>query len=268
MTGIDSHVRAGAFFGRLEAIEPITGAGADIEIWHCRCTCGAVSYELSTCLQDGDKVSCGDCGPRPTWSPAEDDLLRREYSHTPNAVLAARLDRSKLAIRHRGGTLGIKKSPEFMASPAGGRIQPGNVPPNKGRKGMPMHPNSQRTQFKAGNRPHTWRPIGHERVSRDGYLQRKVTETGYTPRDYRNVHHLVWEAAGREIPPNHALCFLNADKSDLRLENLELLHRAELMRRNSRQHLPPELNDIVSQRAALTRRIRNKERQLNEKSNG
>ena len=261
-------VKVGEYYGRLRVVESLGAAGGGVELWRCECTCGQTAYELTTDLEAWDVVSCGACHFAPPWSPAEDELLRREYSDTPNRDLAIRLDRTRPAIKSRSTYLGLKKSEAFMASRASGRIQPGTVPPNKGRKGMRMHPNAVRTQFQSGHRPHTWRPIGHERVTKDGYLQRKVTDTGYTPRDYRHVHHLIWEEAGREIPDGYALCFVNGDRSDIRLENLELVHRADLMRRNTRHNLPPELREIHVLRAALHRKIRRRERELDEEPHG
>lgn len=51
----------------------------------------------------------------------------------------------------------------------------------------------------------------------------------------------------------------NGDRRDFRLENLELVSRAEWMRRNSRHNLPADLGELITLRAALTRRLRNVE---------
>ena len=63
----------------------------------------------------------------------------------------------------------------------------------------------------------------------EGYLERKVTDTGVKRIDYRLVHHLVWLAAGREIPPGHVLTFRDGDKRNFDLDNLELLTRKQLI---------------------------------------
>jgi len=261
-------IAPGQFVGRLEVLESLGDAGGGVELWQCRCTCGQTAYELTTDLEAWDVVSCGDCGFGPPWSPAEEELLRREHSDTPNRDLAIRLDRTRPAIKSRSTYLGLKKSEAFMASGASGRIQPGTVPPNKGRRGGPVHPNSRRTQFKPGQRGNKWQPLGTEKLSKEGYLLRKVSDTGYPPRDWRQVHRLVWEAAGREIPEGRVLCFVNGDRRDIRLENLELVHRADLMRRNTRHNLPPELREIHVLRAALHRKICRRERELDEEPHG
>ena len=262
---MSTRIRQGLLFGRLEAIESLGPAGGGIALWHCRCSCGADAYELSTDLRAGDVVSCGDCPPATRWTSAEDAVMREHYAHTPNSMLAVRLDRTAYAVKTRSTVLGLTKSAAYMRTAASGRIQPGSTPPNKGRKGMPVHPNAQRTQFRKGNRPHTWKPVGTEVVNADGYLVRKISDDGPRQRDnWREVHLLLWEQAGRELPPGHAVCFINGDKTDLRIENLELVSRADLMARNTRHNLPPEVNELIGLRAALVRKINRRERQLDE----
>ena len=117
------------------------------------------------------------------------------------------------------------------------------------------------TQFKLGNRPHTWKPIGSTRYSKDGYLQRKISDTGYPPRDWIGEHVLMWQAAFGPVPPGHAVCFKDGDKTHLALDNFELLSRGELMLRNTIHKLPPVLTDVIRLNGALKRRLR----QLDEK---
>jgi hypothetical protein len=112
------------------------------------------------------------------------------------------------------------------------------------------------TQFKPGARPHTWKPIGSTRVTNDGYLQRKISDTGYPPRDWVGVHILLWEEAHGPIPKGHALIFKDRNKGNLCLENFELITRAELMRRNTIHNYPPELVDVIRLGGALKRRLR------------
>jgi hypothetical protein len=124
------------------------------------------------------------------------------------------------------------------------------------------------TQFKKGNHPHTWRPVGSFRFSKEGYLQQKVTDTGYPPKDWRAVHNLIWEDAHGPIPPLHAVCFRDGDKSNIELENLELISRAELMRRNTVHNLPKELVEVIQIKAAIKHRITTITRKKQEKQHG
>ena len=125
---------------------------------------------------------------RKVWSRAEERIVRRRYPHERTEDLAAELGCSARQLYTKSDKLGVKKSPEFMASERSGRILPGKTKPgsvatqfrpgqeswNKGTKGVTgNHPNSQRTQFKAGRAPHearNYRPIGSLRITVDGYL--------------------------------------------------------------------------------------------------
>lgn len=112
------------------------------------------------------------------------------------------------------------------------------------------------TQFKKGQHPHTWRPIGAERYSKEGYLQRKVSDTGYPPRDWVAVHNLLWIEKQGPIPAGHAVAFKDGDKTHIAEENLELISRAELMRRNTIHRYPEELRDTIMLLGAVKRKVR------------
>ena len=172
------------------------------------------------------------------WSDAEERALRRLYATHTAREIGERLGRSRIAIKNKALKLGLGKL----------------VPWNKGTRYI-AGGRSAETRFQPGDKPHTWNPVGHERVSKEGYLLRKVTDTGVTRRDYRPVHHLVWQEAGREIPPGHALVFRDGDKRNFALGNLELVTRADLMRRNSYHNYGPEIAATVQLRGAIMRQI-------------
>jgi hypothetical protein len=104
-----------------------------------------------------------------------------------------------------------------------GCFPPGHPPANKGVKGV-HYPGMEATQFKPGNRPHTWRPVGSERVDKDGYTWVKVTE----PKVRRMKHVLVWEAAHGPVPRGHVVIFGDSDRQNFDLDNLLLVSRAQL----------------------------------------
>lgn len=202
---------------------------------------------------------------RRNWTQAEIDYIDEHYPNVPTREIAEALGRPLKSVWHLAYQRKLKKRPEVIvqmardamqrADHAGKRTQfrKGQAPWNKGK---PFQPGGRavETQFKAGHRTHSWMPIGSERVA-DGYLQRKVTDTGYPPRDWVPVHRLLWLEAGREIPPGHALRFKNGDKRDIRLDNLELVSRGELMKRNSHHNYGPEVARLVQLRGALSRQI-------------
>jgi hypothetical protein len=98
---------------------------------------------------------------------------------------------------------------------------------NRPAGGGAKRPN--RTSFKKGQKPHTWRPIGTERTTKEGYLQRKVTDTGNTVHDYVEVHRLLWEEHHGPIPEGHVVIFKDGDRTHITLDNLMLISRAELV---------------------------------------
>lgn len=110
-----------------------------------------------------------------------------------------------------------------------GHFKPGQTW-NAGTKGV-MKPN--RTSFKkgcmSGAAQHNYVPIGSTRVSKDGYLERKVTDDPdlYPARRWVPEHRLIWEAANGPIPPQHRVIFLDGDRSNLALENLVLVSYRE-----------------------------------------
>lgn len=195
------------------------------------------------------------------YTEAEDEYLRQNYSDSTRQELERALGRPGRAVCQRARKLGLKKSADFMKKHSG-RFNPGHKTWNKGKPGSTgLHPNSRRTQFKKGVRSPTWQPIGYERVTKDGYLERKVTDTG-TQKDFVAVHRIVWQEANGPIPDGHAVVFRSDDKLDHRLENLELISREELMLRNSRHNHPPELIPAMAKVSQLRKTIKEAENEL------
>lgn len=202
------------------------------------------------------------------WTAQQTATLRQLYPDLPSAEIAAQLGIATKQVYYKAHKMGLKKSAEFYATRDAGRLngvrgqqtrfKPGQSPWNKGKK-FDAGGRSKETRFTKGQRSHTWLPIGTERVSAEGYLERKLTDTGCTRRDYVPVHRIVWRDAGRDIPPGHALVFKDGNKRNFDLDNLELVTRQELMRRNSyHNNYPKEVGEIIQLRGALNRKINNR----------
>lgn len=101
------------------------------------------------------------------------------------------------------------------------RIKPGNVPLNKGTKGM-YNVGGNSTSFKKGMIPKNWRPIGSERVTADGYVEVKVAE-----RNWRPKHIIEWEKVNGPVPAGHVLRFIDGNSLNVNLDNLALITLAE-----------------------------------------
>lgn len=215
--------------------------------------------------------------PHRFWTEAEIELLRGNYADSRTEDLAAALGLSLTAVYQKAIKLGLRKSDEYLASPAacrlrrgdnvgaGHRFRKGHVPANKGlrRPGWSLGRMGE-TQFKPGrpaSESRNYKPIGSLRLSKDGYLERKFTDDpALVPaRRWVGVHRLVWEAAHGPVPRGHAVCFLpgrkTADPALITLDALQLVTRQQLMARNTRYRYGQEINKVISLRAAITRQI-------------
>lgn len=118
-----------------------------------------------------------------------------------------------------------------------GQFVKGQEPLNKGKPCAPgkggNHPNARRTQFRKGQEPHNTRYLGHERVSKDGYVEISVDQpnphTGYHRR-YVLKHKWLWEQANGPVPEGHALKCLDGNRQNTDPSNWEPVPRAILPR--------------------------------------
>ena len=140
-------------------------------------------------------------------------------------------------FNERFGTDLSKNKVLYIAFRAGARsgrttqYQNGHVPANKGIKGWDSGGKAAQTRFKPGNIPLNSRPVGSERITRDGYIEVKVEE----PRTWRLKHRLIWETSHGAIPSNHVVIFADGNPLNVSLENLLLVSRGELALLNKMQ---------------------------------
>lgn len=141
-----------------------------------------------------------------------------------------------------------------------GRYRKGRTPENKGKK-MPFNANSARTRFRKGQRPHTFRGAGHERIDeKDGYVVMIVAErnpwTGAATRPVLK-HRYLWEQANGPLPAGHCLKCLDGDRTNTDPTNWIAIPRALLPRLTGRwrgipfDEAPDELKPILLQIARL-----------------
>jgi hypothetical protein len=212
------------------------------------------------------------------WSDDDLDFLRAHYPDTPTRKLAEVMNRKERSVYEKANHLGLRKSHEYLSSPAacrlghgqGGatRFMPGHVPANKGLKRPGWAPGRMReTQFKKGERSgkaaKNWRPVGTILTDADGYLRIKVREgrcgeaAGFgNVRIWPLMQRHVWEQAYGPIPASHAVVFRDRNKTHVTLDNLELVTRAELMKRNSIHRYPKELSNTIMLLGAIKRKLR------------
>lgn len=110
----------------------------------------------------------------------------------------------------------------------GGKFKKGSNPWNKGIKGFRP---SERTEFKSGEK-HT----GDKHPSWNGGIQKNKKDCVYlwdgtSKRKRRPVH--VWELHHGKISKGHVIYHKDGNKHNDNIENLEMISRGELLRRNN-----------------------------------
>lgn len=212
------------------------------------------------------------------WTDAQRESLCRLYPTMTDDSIAVGIGCTAHQVRREAKKLGLRKAPEFFAAQhallasAGelSRFKPGSVPANKGKRtpGLVIGRMGE-TQFKKGRRAEEARnyvPIGSTRITKDGYLERKVTDDpSLVPaRRWVAVHRLVWEAANGPIPKGFIVAFKGdrtAVEEEITVDRLQLMSMADNSRRNTMwNNYPPEVCDLIVRRGALNRRIRRLER--------
>lgn len=117
-----------------------------------------------------------------------------------------------------------------------GQFKKGKKPWNKGKKwdeymGKDSQSNALKTCFKKGNRPHNHKPVGSERLSKDGYIEIKISE----PRKWQTKHSFIYEQKKGKIPKGYIVCFADGNKYNFDIENLILVKRQENLIMNKRK---------------------------------
>jgi len=196
------------------------------------------------------------------WIEAHKEMPRAEA----HAMFCARFRRSDVSFTNYHA---LCKRKGWLTGRTG-RFDKGQVPPNKG-KPMPDHVRAKclATAFKPGNRPHTWRGAGHERIdSKDGYVVMIVEETNpWTGAPTRPVHkhRYLWEQQNGPIPAGHVLKCLDGNKTNTAPSNWELIPQAMLPRLNGRfgrdyDAAPAELKPAIMMTAKLEHAAREAKR--------
>lgn len=200
-----------------------------------------------------------------TYTPAQLAFIKRNRKKSRRELHAAFVKR----FRRRDVTLDHLKALCTRKGWKTGRtgcFEKGIVPWNTGKK-MPYNANSARTRFKKGGLPPNTKYLGHERVSKDGYVEISIKETnphtGYERR-YVLKHRLLWEKLHGPIPAGMCLkC--KGDKANTDPSNWELVPRAMLPRLNGRfgrgyDEAPAALKPTIMAVAKLAQQVSGKEK--------
>lgn len=222
---------------------------------------------------------------RKDWKAAELKLLRKLYPMTDSGELAKRFGVTKPQLYGEAKRLGLRKAPEFLSelgrkklTIAGvpHRFKSGLIPHNKGTRRPGWAPGRMaETQFKKGERRgaanRNWKPIGTILPDTEGFLRIKVREwrpgeaTGFGNTDiWPLLNRHVWAQHRGPIPPSHAVVFRDGDRANCAIENLEMISRAQLMKRNTiHKRYPKEMVNAIMLLGAVKRKVREKSEERN-----
>lgn len=178
------------------------------------------------------------------WTEEKIEQLKTLYPDENTQVIANLFGFSIYAIYKMAKNLGLKKSKEFLLSEKSGRLvkgktgqegvryqfPKGHVPVNKGKKqkeymSKESIERTKATRFQKGQLPHNTKPVGYERVDKDGYLYCKVEGK----RKLVLKHRYVWEQHNGPIPKGYNIQFKDRNKHNCDIENLYMISRANQM---------------------------------------
>lgn len=155
-------------------------------------------------------------------------------------------------------TIKSYKANNKLNSGLSGKFRKGQTPHNKGKK-MPkeVYEKVKHTMFANGNVPPNHRPVGSERISKDGYIEVKVAE----PNKWRLKQRVVYEEAKGKIPEGCTIIFLDGNKRNFDIDNLRCITRSELLYLNCNGL--NNSNEITETRILMARldRAKNKKKQ-------
>ena len=118
-----------------------------------------------------------------------------------------------------------------------GNFKKGSTPWNKGLKG---YMGANKTSFKKGAIPPQYRPVGSERVNKEGYLEVKIAD----PNKWELKHRYIYKKHYGDIPKGHNVIFADTDKTNFNIDNLILVSKSEMLILN-RNKLIYEDNELT-----------------------
>ena len=109
-----------------------------------------------------------------------------------------------------------------------GQFKKGNVPHNKDKKQVEYMSQeaiekTKETRFKKGNKPKNYRPVGSERITKDGYIEVKVAD----PNKWETKNKIIYKQYFGDIPEGHKIIYADGNKLNNDINNLILVSNNE-----------------------------------------
>lgn len=192
------------------------------------------------------------------------DFIKRNVKNTEKDLV--KMFNENFEIKITTGILGnIKSKLGIRSGLSGGRFVKGRNPFNKGKKWTDFMPiegqkNSLRTTFKKGRLPQNHRPVGSERVNINGYIEIKVAE----PNKWQFKHRYIYEQINGPIPKGKKVIFLDGNRLNFSLDNLQIISSEESLIMNQRKYFSNNKN--LTQTGALVAKVINQMRKKTKRS--
>ena len=105
-----------------------------------------------------------------------------------------------------------------------GQFKKGNVPHNKYKKQVEYMSKeaierTKKTRFKKGNKPKNYRPVGSERITKNGYIEVKVAD----PNKWETKNKIIYKQYYGDIPKGHKVIYADGNKLNNDINNLILV---------------------------------------------
>lgn len=125
------------------------------------------------------------------------------------------------------------------------RIQPGDVPPNKGKKWDDFLTKEKQekikraTHFQKGHKPMNTKQLGSVQMGKDGYLRLKVrdAETNGKNKNYESLNRVIYEFFHGDLQDNEVVIFVDG--------NIYNFHPDNLVKKSKYENL---INNIFSEK--------------------
>jgi len=177
------------------------------------------------------------------WTEDKKKYLTENYSRKGNVELAEYFKVSRKSVQLMAFKLGLKKDPDvYLKLRTQSQFTKGNVPFNKGLKqnsymSKENIEKTKATRFKKGYKPHNHKPIGSERITKDGYTEIKTRE----PNKWELKHRMIWSKNNDLPSEGETIYFLDGNPQNIVIDNLGLKSRIKNMLENSYQNYPKEI---------------------------
>lgn len=192
---------------------------------------------------------------RQLFKPEHNEFLFENYKGRYSQELADLIN-EKFGTHFTATQMSSFRSRHGLDSGITGYIQKGNVPWNKGKTG---YMGANKTSFKKGIKPHNWKPIGYERITKDGYIEVKVRDR-QKQNNFELKHRIVWGKHYGKIPHNHVVMFKDGDKLNCDIDNLMLVSRGQLavFNKHYKQSGYPLLDEVTLNKIKLDLEVKEK----------